>query len=194
MMAFVVSAVTAELIRWGHSFVWGLCQSPGPLQCLWLHLSPLSLSRVSPKDPHSPRNPWNYPPPLCVSEIRKNCPPPSSVFSLSEHAFLEGRLLFIPSGGLTVNLLHWGKFLGVGPISVGYSESDRHSGRLSIHLCICCVSIYLCIDPSICLFGRVVIQCHTPLPSSFSLSILSTIIGWASTSFHFQPQQTERLH
>ncbi|CAB1418614.1 unnamed protein product [Pleuronectes platessa] len=58
--------------------------------------------------------------PGCVTAIRRNPSSSSysssSVYPLSEHASLDGRLLFIPSGGLTVNLLHWGKFLGVGPI------------------------------------------------------------------------------
>lgn len=79
---------------------------------------------------------------------------PSSVYPLSEHAFLEGRLLFIPSGGLTVNLLHWGKFLGVGPIAVGYSESTPHSGSPSILVCICFV-----FHPSIPLYPSI----HLPI-------------------------------
>lgn len=54
-------------------------------------------------------------PPVC----QRGTAPSSSVYPLYLNAFLQGRLLFIPSGGLTVNLLHWGKFLGTGPGSVG---------------------------------------------------------------------------
>lgn len=57
------------------------------------------------------------PPPPRVSA--RNCPLLFSLPPLPEHAFLQGSLLFIPSGRLTVNLLHWGKFLGTGPVSVG---------------------------------------------------------------------------
>lgn len=118
MMAFVGSAVTPKLNRRGHSFVWGLCQSPDPLQCL-------AASSLSPL--YSTYPPLSHPP--TPNKISETTPTPcwdqeelahltSPVYPLSEHAFLEGRLLFIPSGGLTVNLLHWGKFLGVGPICV----------------------------------------------------------------------------
>lgn len=79
------------------------------------------------------------PPPHVCHGDHEELPPSSSCLQLpplSEHAFPEGRLLFIPSGGLTVNLLHWGKFLGTGPISVGYFESGPHSGSRSVHLCV----------------------------------------------------------
>lgn len=62
-----------------------------------------------------PPYPIPPPPPVC----QRGTAPSSSVHPLYPNAFLQGRLLFIPSGGLTVNLLHWGKFLGMGPGSVG---------------------------------------------------------------------------
>lgn len=102
---FVVSAVGAELNRRGRSFVWGFCQSPEPL-CLWLHLPPIW---KTPSFSYTPSTP------VC----QQGTAPSSSVYPLYPNAFLQGRLLFIPSGGLTVNLLHWGKFLGTGPGSVG---------------------------------------------------------------------------
>lgn len=98
----------------------------------WVHLSFLFSVRPSPAQ-HPP------PPPHVCHGDHEELPPSSSCLHLpplSEHAFPEGRLLFIPSGGLTVNLLHWGKFLGTGPISVGYFESGPHSGSRSVHLCV----------------------------------------------------------
>lgn len=62
-----------------------------------------------------PPYPIPPPPPVC----QRGTAPSSSVHPLYPNAFLQGKLLFIPSGGLTVNLLHWGKFLGMGPGSVG---------------------------------------------------------------------------
>lgn len=102
-----MSAVGAQLNRRRRSFVRGFCQSPEPL-CLRLHLPSIS------KTPSSSYTPSTPP---CVSA--RNCPLLFSLPPLSEHAFLQGSLLFIPSGGLTVNLLHWGKYLGTGPVSVG---------------------------------------------------------------------------
>lgn len=193
MMAFVVSAVTVMLNRWGHSFV----------PSFVLSLAASSLSFLFSVRPSATHQKTLKPPPSAVCHWDHEELPslPSSVYPLSEHAFLEGRLLFIPSGGLTVNLLHWGKFLGAGPMAVGYSESILRSGSPSILACICfCFpSIplsHLSIHPSTHpLTGQ---RRHTPSlssPSSFSLLLFSgRIIGQASTSFHFQPQQTERLH
>lgn len=119
---FVVSAVRAELNRWGRSFVWGFCQSPEPL-CLWMHLPPIW---KTPSFFYTPSTPCvsarNYPLLLCLPP----CP----------NAFLQGRLLFIPSGGLTVNLLHLGEISGNGARISGYPASAPRSGTLSIHLCI----------------------------------------------------------
>lgn len=64
-----------------------------------------------------PPLPIHPPPPVCQRGTAPSSS--SSVYPLYPNAFLQARLLFIPSGGLTVNLLHWGKFLGTGPGSVG---------------------------------------------------------------------------
>lgn len=136
-----MSAVTVQLNRWEQSFVRGFCQSPEPL-CLWLHL-PSSLPL------HPPQKPWNYPlPPVCHWDHEELPPSSSCLSTLTEHAFLEGSLLFIPSGGLTVNLLHWGKFLGMGPISVGIPNQPLILGSslyISVSLLL---SIYLDNDPA----------------------------------------------
>lgn len=123
--------------------------------------------------------PPHHPYPLRVTGIMRNCPPPPAhplcLPPHSEHAFLEGSLLFIPSGGLTVNLCTGGKFLGAGPTNVcGYSKWT---------------SIYLSNYPSQ----------HNTASSVFPPSLLlllhsARMVGLASSSFHFQPQQTERLH
>lgn len=191
MMAFVGSAVTPKLNRRGHSFVWGLCQSPEPLQCLAASsLSPL-YSTYPPLPPPQKKS-LKLPPPL--AGIRRNWPtsPPLSTPSLNTpfwradfYLYLAGdwQLTFCTGG----NFWEWGQY-------VCYSESDPHSGRLFIHLCMYSVSIYpyIYLYPSIYIYlsDRAMIQCHTPLPSSFSL----LFFGRASTSFHFQPQLTERLH
>lgn len=86
-----------------------------------LHLPPPSL--LPPKKKN-----WNYPPPpssppACHwdhEELPPTNPPPSTPHS--EHAFLEGSLLFIPSGGLTVNLLHCGEISGSEANVCGYSK------------------------------------------------------------------------
>lgn len=187
---FVVSAVRVKLNRWGHS-------CPGLLSVSRdIITSPTASSLSSSVPPPPPKkNPWNYPaPPVCHWDHEELplllCLPP-----LSEHAFLEGRLLFIPSGGLTVNLLHWGKFLGVGPISVGILYEPHVLGvSLYIYVSPVYLSIWLSIHLS---FGQRSSATRRFFfsPLSFSLVLFSgRIIGQASTSFHFQPQQTERLH
>lgn len=80
---------------------------------LWGHYVCGCIFLLSVRPPPLPILP---PPPVCR---RGTAPLLFSLPPLLEHAFLQGSLLFIPSGGLTVNLLHWGKFLGTGPVSVG---------------------------------------------------------------------------
>lgn len=132
-----------------------------------------------------PPFPISTPPPVCQ---RGTAPSFSSVYPLYLNAFLPGRLLFIPSGGLTVNLLHWGEISGNGARISGYPASAPRSGSLSIHLCI---------SPLICLAEQ---PPNATRHLSFrpSLPVWSSSQGWifgqASTSFHFQLQQTERLH
>lgn len=111
MMAFVVSAVTVMLNRWGHSFV----------PSFVLSLAASSLSFLFSVRPSATHQKTLKPPPSAVCHWDHEELPslPSSVYPLSEHAFLEGRLLFIPSGGLTVNLLHWGEISGSGANGCG---------------------------------------------------------------------------
>lgn len=192
MMAFVVSAVTVMLNRWGHSFV----------PSFVLSLAASSLSFLFSVRPSATHQKTLKPPPSAVCHWDHEELPslPSSVYPLSEHAFLEGRLLFIPSGGLTVNLLHWGEISGSGANGCGlFWINPSFWKSLYTRICFCFPSIplsHLSIHPSTHpLTGQ---RRHTPSlssPSSFSLLLFSgRIIGQASTSFHFQPQQTERLH
>lgn len=135
---------------------------------------PFLPSTETPPSKKKKKKNWNYPTPStaltpCVSLGSWGTAPPPAPHS--EHAFLEGSLLFIPSGGLTVNLLHWGEISGSEANVCGYSKWT------SIHL---------------------TIQPNTNTPSCFffpPLSLLSArIAGLASSSFHFQPRQAERLH
>lgn len=190
MMAFVVSAVTVKLNRWGHPFVWGLCQSPEPLECLWLHLPSLSLLYKTP-----PRPSWRKSSKLPPLQEELAQLPPLSTPSLNMpfwradfYLYLAGdwQLTFCTGG----NFWEWGQYLWA------ILNQTLILGGL---LCICSVSCcpyvhrskyhwHICISPCKYLFDKSMIQCHTPHPSFFRLLFLGRIIGCASTSFHFQPQ------
>lgn len=181
MMAFVGSAVTPKLNRRGHSFVWGLSQSPEHYN-VWLRLPCLpSIAHTHPATP--PKKSLKLPPHL--AGIRRNWPtsPPLSTPSLNTpfwradfYLYLAGdwQLTFCTGG----NFWEWGQY-------VCNSESDPHSGRLSIHLCIYSVSIYpyIYIYTSIHLSIYISIwQGNDPVPHATSLLFQSPLL-WLSFNF-----------
>lgn len=171
---FVVSAVRAELNRQGRSFVWAFCQSPEPL-CLWLHLPPIWKTLLL----------FLHPPnPLCVSEELP--PPPLSTPSIWTPFCRAGFYWYLAGDWqLTFctgrNFWEQGQYQWVSCLSPSFWDS----------------SIHLCISPLICLSEQ---PSSATRHLSFrpSLPVWSSSQGWifgqASTSFHFQLQQTERLH
>lgn len=112
-------------------------------------------------------------PPVCQPGT---APSSSSVYPLYLNAFLQGRLLFIPSGGLTVNLLHWREISGNGARISGYPASAPRSGD----------PLYTFMYLSSYLFIRTTIQRHTPpLLSAFfsSLVLFSGMNIWPGFNF-----------
>lgn len=185
---FVVSAVRVKLNRWGHSCL-GLLSVSRDIRTSSTASSPSSSNQPPPK------NPETTPHPLCVTGLMRNCPS-SSVYPLSLNTpfwragfylYLAGdwQLTFCTGG----NFWEWGQYLWVSCMNPTFWEF--------LYTSMYPLSIYLSDYLSIYLSGQrsSATRRFVFSPISFSLVLFSgRIIGQASTSFHFQPQQTERLH